>query len=64
MAIWESVIENYLGFPDGVSGQSQLDRGRAQVRRFGHYIRSRPADLVEMLIAVGLRCNGRTRDRS
>ena len=42
MAIWESVIENYLGFPDGVSGQSQLDRGRAQVRRFGHYIRSPP----------------------
>lgn len=53
MAIWESVVENYLGFPDGVSGQSRLDRGRAQVRGFGPYIRSRPADPVEMLIAVG-----------
>jgi hypothetical protein len=47
MAIWES------GFPDGLSGQSRLDRGRAQVRRFGPYIRFRPADPVEMTIAVG-----------
>jgi len=35
MARWEPVVENYLGFPEGLSGQSLLDRGREQVRKFG-----------------------------
>jgi thioredoxin reductase (NADPH) len=35
MARWEPVVENYLGFPDGLSGQSLLNRGREQVRKFG-----------------------------
>jgi thioredoxin reductase (NADPH) len=35
MARWEPIVENYLGFPEGLSGQLLLDRGRAQVRKFG-----------------------------
>jgi thioredoxin reductase (NADPH) len=35
MARWEPLVENYLGFPEGLSGQALLDRGRAQVGNFG-----------------------------
>jgi thioredoxin reductase (NADPH) len=35
MARWEPVVENFLGFPEGLSGQTLLDRSRAQVRKFG-----------------------------
>ena len=31
MARWEPIVENYLGFPEGISGESLLTRGRDQV---------------------------------
>src|SRR3954466_3615725 len=34
MAKWEPVVENYLGFPDGVGGEELLKNGRAQVKRY------------------------------
>ena len=35
MAKWESDVQNYLGFPEGIDGNELLARGMAQVRRYG-----------------------------
>ncbi|MGQ0810816.1 MAG: NAD(P)/FAD-dependent oxidoreductase [Nitrospiraceae bacterium] len=35
MAVWEPDVQNYLGFPAGISGQSLLDRGRMQAAQYG-----------------------------
>ncbi len=35
MARWEPDVQNYLGFPDGMSGELLLRRGRQQAARYG-----------------------------
>jgi thioredoxin reductase (NADPH) len=49
-----SRIENYLGFPDGVSGAQLADRARRQATKFG-------AELVTTRDVVGLEANGSAR---
>jgi thioredoxin reductase (NADPH) len=49
-----SRIENYLGFPDGVSGSQLTDRARRQALRFG-------AEVLTTREAVGLDARGATR---
>jgi thioredoxin reductase (NADPH) len=49
-----SRIENYLGFPDGVSGAQLTDRARRQAAKFG-------AELLTACEAVGLEANGSAR---
>ncbi|MBO0827019.1 MAG: FAD-dependent oxidoreductase [Streptosporangiales bacterium] len=49
-----SRIENYLGFPDGVSGGQLTDRARRQAVRFG-------AELLTTRDVVGLEANGSAR---
>jgi thioredoxin reductase (NADPH) len=47
-----SRIENYLGFPTGISGQALAGRAQVQAQKFG-------ARLVVARRAVGLDCSGR-----
>jgi thioredoxin reductase (NADPH) len=49
-----SRIENYLGFPDGVSGAQLTDRARRQAARFG-------AEVLTTREVVGLEVNGSAR---
>src|SRR5215210_5798540 len=35
MAVWEPDVQNYLGFPEGVSGEDLITRGREQAGRYG-----------------------------
>jgi len=49
-----SRIENYLGFPDGLSGLQLTDRARRQASRFG-------AELLTTRDVVGLEANGSAR---
>lgn len=49
-----SRIENYLGFPDGVSGSQLTDRARRQAVKFG-------AELITTREAVALEANGSAR---
>ncbi len=50
-----SRIENYLGFPDGVSGDQLTDRARRQALRFG-------AELLTARTVVGLKVRGPARE--
>ncbi|MGI8331822.1 FAD-dependent oxidoreductase [Actinomadura scrupuli] len=49
-----SRIENYLGFPDGVSGAQLTERARRQALKFG-------AELLSAREVVGLECAGSAR---
>jgi thioredoxin reductase (NADPH) len=49
-----SRIENYLGFPDGVSGAQLTDRARRQAIKFG-------AELITTREVVGIEVNGSAR---
>jgi thioredoxin reductase (NADPH) len=35
MATWEPQVQNYLGFPDGISGRGLLEQGRRQAELYG-----------------------------
>lgn len=35
LARWEPDVQNYLGFPQGISGDELLERGREQARHYG-----------------------------
>lgn len=35
MAKWEPQVQNYLGFPKGISGKDLLSRGRQQAKKYG-----------------------------
>ncbi len=39
-----SVVNNYLGFPDGVPGAELIERGRTQARRFGATLKMERAE--------------------
>ncbi|MFO7792004.1 MAG: NAD(P)/FAD-dependent oxidoreductase [Candidatus Saliniplasma sp.] len=41
-------IDNYFGFPEGVSGKELLDRGRKQAERFGTDIKNERALLIKI----------------
>ncbi|TFW07028.1 cyclic nucleotide-binding domain-containing protein [Oxalobacteraceae bacterium OM1] len=49
-----SKIENYFGFPTGISGQALAGRGLSQARKFG-------AEVAVPVCAVGLSCDGNQR---
>ena len=46
MAKWEPVVENYLGFPDGVAGEELLKNGRKQAER--HEVRFAEDEIKEV----------------
>lgn len=35
MAVWEPEVQNYFGFPEGISGEELLSRGAQHARRYG-----------------------------
>ncbi len=52
MAKWEKDVQNYLGFPDGIAGDTLLARGLDQVRRFHIEVRE---ETVQSLRVQGAR---------
>ena len=40
-------IENYFGFPDGISGQEILERGKEQTEKFGTVVKDEKALLIK-----------------
>ncbi|MEO6036524.1 MAG: NAD(P)/FAD-dependent oxidoreductase, partial [Verrucomicrobiota bacterium] len=34
LALWEPEVQNYFGFPDGISGQELIERGKAHSQKY------------------------------
>src|SRR4051812_1258411 len=34
LALWEPDVQNYFGFPDGISGEKLLQRGKIQAEKY------------------------------
>jgi len=46
MAVWEPDVQNYLGFPDGVSGEDLVASGKKQAQRYGVQFEENEIDSV------------------
>lgn len=46
MAVWEPDVQNYLGFPDGVSGEDLVAGGKKQAARYGVHFADEEIDTV------------------
>jgi len=56
---WEPEVQNFFGFPDGISGSELLRRGRRQAERYGARILKDEVDRVEKDANGGFQIYGR-----
>src|SRR2546423_6450600 len=56
---WERDVQNYFGFPKGISGQELVKRGAEQARRFGAKILTDEVERAERDSAGGFFVSGR-----
>src|SRR4051812_36884096 len=54
LALWEPDVQNYFGFPEGISGQELIERGRSHATKYGAKIVA-DESLVRILTTPDLR---------